>query len=346
MVPFIYYVAGSTAGYFPPAYSYSPGGLYVKFDSSLDGPSKLANIYSRSDINWEWQSIACSTNGQFAYASAEYGTFRPGGIDSTIFTSTNFGLTWYPLTNNFWAESLAVSGDGGHLLALQNIGSIYQSADFGNTWIQLQNAPTNAAWSSAAMSADCTKIIAVVIDQGPYISHDSGQTWTRSTNINGIVAGATWSSCASSSDGQKLFARARIYRPGGYEDIIVGSSDAGVSWTSKTSATSPCLVIGVACSSDGNRIVAGQACGSILTSGDTGSSWVRQLETSRLDGLAALASSADGTKILTTDNSSVCTIGLYSYDTLSGAPYSGCELTYVGNGQWQITSSPAGGSSL
>ena len=139
-------------------------------------------------------------------------------------------------------------------------GPIVTSKDSGSTWT-VTSAP-GAAWSSAASSADGTRLVAaigadylvleggvLVTDlTGPvYVSKDSGQTWTPTDAPTNH-----WASVASSADGCKLVAAVRRavvvvnsadfrYTPGGiytsqstptpFLNIIPSDGNLNLFWT-------------------------------------------------------------------------------------------------------------------
>jgi photosystem II stability/assembly factor-like uncharacterized protein len=141
------------------------------------------------------------------------GPVNPNGVLSTnlfsVIDSTVSGIAT-AITNDLSVEvvvsnqmqtwsAVASSGDGSHLAAAVNGGTIYVSANFGTTWIPTDAPVTN--WSALTMSADGRQLVAAVSDGPLYTSSDSGATWNASS-----VPAANWSAVASSANGAELVA--------------------------------------------------------------------------------------------------------------------------------------------
>ncbi len=88
-----------------------------------------------------WSSVASSSVGNNLVAAN--GAYNQA---SSIFTSTNYGVTWTQQTNlrsiNNFGVWVASSSEGSNLVAVQNY--IYTSADYGATWIQHTNPSSSA----------------------------------------------------------------------------------------------------------------------------------------------------------------------------------------------------------
>ena len=158
-------------------------------------------------------------------------------------------------------------------------------------------------WASVASSADGTKLVAAATLGNIYTSTDSGATWTQRTQ-QGFVG------VVSSADGTKLVAGFTLptrtssgYLPaGGY---LCTSADSGAAWTQ----TGPDVGwMSVASSADGSKLVAagagaftdpdgisGYSDDYLYMSTDSGVTWN---QTAIQDGWRAVASSADGTKLV------------------------------------------------
>jgi tetratricopeptide (TPR) repeat protein len=137
------------------------------------GPIRGGPIYisTNSGVTWkvtdtpqgnQWVSVASSTNGQTLVAVSG-AVFGSGHFDyGSIFTSTNFGMTWR--LNNVphaqW-QSVASSADGTRLaaVAMEPAGWIYTSTNSGTTWVSINASHKN--WHSVALSADGNQLAAV-----------------------------------------------------------------------------------------------------------------------------------------------------------------------------------------
>ena len=135
---------------------------------------------------------------------------------------------------------------------------------------------TDRNWQSIATSADGSKWVAAV-DGGPiYLSTDSGVNWTPSASPR------NWTSVASSSNGQNLVAAE-------YGGKIYTSVDAGVNWAARDSDR-PWYSVGS--SGSGSNLVAAVYGGGLYTSSDVGTNWVRRTSGNQL--WVSVASSANG----------------------------------------------------
>jgi uncharacterized protein YjbI with pentapeptide repeats len=138
--------------------------------------------------------------------------------------------------NLYW-QKVASSSNGVNLVAVADNDYIYTSADAGGSWMARSNGLPNggvASWISVASSADGTTILAGTIGDYLYISTNSGSTWTQSTN--GIVSqgGSGWEywiGVAVSADGSKLVAVDSQFSNGGY---IYVSHDSGATWMAES----------------------------------------------------------------------------------------------------------------
>jgi photosystem II stability/assembly factor-like uncharacterized protein len=130
-------------------------------DGVLTGGRLCASTNSGStwtDINindiTEAPSVAISANGNTLAFVAYY--LEGNG---TVFTSTNFGMTWASFnTPSSFARDVAVSADGTRLAAVFNDGGIYTSTNSGSTWTS--NKVAGVSWYSVASSADGNILIA------------------------------------------------------------------------------------------------------------------------------------------------------------------------------------------
>lgn len=157
-------------------------------------------------------------------------------------------------------------------------------------WTQLTSAGSRA-WTDIDVSADGTKMAAVVNNGYIYTSADSGATWTERTSSGALA----WSEIAISDDGTKLVARAN--------QGVYNSTNSGATWTVRLT-TSTFGYWALAASADGNTAIVGStldddevASGYIRTSTNAGTSWVRR-DAAGAPNTFAAGISDDGTKML------------------------------------------------
>jgi photosystem II stability/assembly factor-like uncharacterized protein len=255
-----------------------------------------------------WSAIASSADGSNLVAAAN------GGL---IYYSTNSGTAWAvanaPATN--WS-ALVFSPNGSHVAATVNGGLIYTSTNSGITWTtnasliavsSTVNAGTNwttitnsvsspsQSWSAVAVSADGSKLVAVVANGGIFTSTNSGATWQTNptpwqvtdtevfpaTNtfssasystwtasgiiwISNNVPNQDWSAVYSSPDGITLLALARY----GWS---FKSTNGGVTWAELSTPYDNWQSL--ASSSDGSKLLAAAQGGYVYLSTNSGSDW-------------------------------------------------------------------------
>lgn len=215
-----------------------------------------------------------------------------------IYVSADFGNIWgspKPTTGGALAfTGVAGSADGRTLLALVKDGPVYRSTDYGTSWTLVPGSSSlNASWSTPAVSADGTKVVASD-GLSVYTSKDSGAAWAKYT-------------MPAVSNGLAMDATGRIIASVGPSSVIYTSTDLGTAW-STISVTSAAGVVAYAAAplfnSDGSRF-------SLLTSGSalvTGSAynfhvyknktWSTAAFPESISSTTRMAASADGLKLL------------------------------------------------
>ncbi len=179
----------SDAGHF--IYSLGAGAVYVQPPGS--GPSSTRV----SDVTARWTDVASSSDGSLIAAVASA---------STIFISTDEGLTWSPREMRRDWNRVAVSAGGRILAATVERGKIYISSDYGNTWTERSQ---DRLWSSVAVSADGTRLVAAVRGGKIFTSSNGGVSWAEHDAPLAEGDTSNWTSVAISPDGTHLTALAR-----------------------------------------------------------------------------------------------------------------------------------------
>lgn len=283
-----------------------------------------------------WQTVASSADGSHLVAA---------GAQGTIWTSTNFGLTW---TNNnnapsaFW-NSVASSADGTHLVAADfgngDGGKIWTSANSGITWSSANNSPSTN-WYSVASSADGTHLVAA--DYGDNVTGIGGQLWlsVNSGSTWSIASGApstNWNSVASSADGTHLIAS----YPSG---PIYTSANSGVTWSTNSNTPFGRIWTSVASSADGTHLVAVSFDGTIYNSTNSGANWTNYNgNTFAFQNIhwISVGSSADGSRLITAPD-----IGLPIYTSINSGVTWSATNNNTPSAQWAAVASSGDGSHL
>jgi sugar lactone lactonase YvrE len=285
---------------------------------------------------------------------------------SVTFDATAFGAL--PLSYQWEFRGLPLIGATNSTLALSNVtlaksgnyalivsntfGAVMSSnaaltvippgAIIPNQWT-LASAPTNFEWSSVAASADGTKLVAAAVDVsgdagrsvGPiYSSADSGVTW----NLTSAPL-EPWNSIASSADGVKLVAIASDYSSE-YPNPIYISADYGATWQLAGAPTSQ-YWLKVTSSANGTKLaVTAGSPSAIYTSSDSGATWT--VTSAPNVGWGAIASSADGTKLVAAGQLTGSTGSIYTSSD-SGTNWT---LTSAPNENWVSVASSSDGTRL
>jgi hypothetical protein len=252
-----------------------------------------AMIDASGDVGATWVPIRAVAGSSAVILSADgYRVVAAEG--GSVVTLPYFGPWRQASAPASWG-TLAISADAGKLIVAgadhYTSSPLYLSTNLGSTWM-LKDAPSNG-WSSIALSADGTKMVAAAggADDYPgdgriYLSTDAGVTWTATS-----APSNNWGSVASSADGSGLVA---AFSGSGH---IYSSTDSGATW--RATGAPPNDWVSVVSSGDGIRLAAlvGPAGdGSVYVSTNSGQSWTRTTAPTNL--WTCIASSADGTRIV------------------------------------------------
>ena len=239
-------------------------------------------------------------------------------------------LTTAPYNNWF---PVAISADGNTLIATSDSGSIYVSRNSGASWTTATNAPS-VSWVCVSISADGSKMVAGIDGGTIYTSEDYGLTWKPTKAPDNF-----WESIACSADGTKLAAAAfsdglNNQAPG----QIHLSQNSGVTWkTPHHSKKYHQFWLAIASSSDGSKLVAVNAGGSIYTSKNSGNTW--SLTSAPNASWFSVASSTNGDKLVVAANG-----GPIYTSTNAGVTWQ--AETNAPNAAWASVASSADGNKL
>ena len=168
------------------------GLTWVRFDDEYSELYNSIQMFPTCDV-------AMSFNGNYQTIVSE-----------NIYTSSDYGFTWNtvdlnPGVDSDWDDrnwiSIAMSSDGKHQTALEDVGEIYISHDFGVTWTKEDNQLVrDKQWRSIAMSANGRFQTALAKNGGIFISTNRGDTWSLS--VETIFGTKTWQGNAVSANAQ------------------------------------------------------------------------------------------------------------------------------------------------
>jgi hypothetical protein len=171
-----------------------------------------------------WSGIAISSTGQYS-VGVVYG--------GTIFTSSNYGVTWNESASSsalgllLWT-SVCMSSDGAKCVAAVQNDYLYYSANYGITWTKATTPASPYYWTSLAMSSNGSIVYACVDSTYVFKSVNSGVSWSQSLNY-----GWGWRSIVCSSNAQYIV----VISPNG----TYYSNNSGSTWA-QSSGTSGCSI--------------------------------------------------------------------------------------------------------
>ena len=207
-----------------------------------------------------------------------------------IFTSNNYGKSWYQPTSGISGDrwfGIAMSNEGKFQTAIVFSGFIYTSDSYGIEWKKRAINLGPKRWSSIAMDAQGKNQIALVYNdtepsnsRGVYISKDYGVNWQLISTGALPYSGLAWRGCAISHNAKHQSISS--YNFTNYPGSIFVSNDYGQNWSEKNppSNTSSRRYMSLSMSSNGQiQIVGTQRFDSLDTrnnlfiSNDYGNTW-------------------------------------------------------------------------
>jgi hypothetical protein len=193
-------VAISSSGQYQTATIKYGNGLYISNDYGNTWTQNV-NIIIKGWNSYEWSSVAISSSGQYQIAGTRYNGF---------FISYDYGVNWTTQNSRGFVQ-VAMSSTGQYQIGLENYdGAIYNSNDYGNTWIQNVSKPGNTR--SVAISSSGQYQVTLSNDRsnpGMYISADFGNSWilNKTTPIYSTdISFASYQYITISSSGQYITA--------------------------------------------------------------------------------------------------------------------------------------------
>lgn len=277
----------------------------------------LYTIKSKYSLqHYHSDSVHSDSSGRYLVSKATIGT----GI-SSIFTSNDYGRTWYSSFKGYF--ELSSDSSGRYLAAAQYNGRIYISNDYGVTW-QMTSVPT-AYWLSITSDSTGRYLVAAGNYNDEcyvYSSNDYGLNWQHTSVPTGY-----WTSLTSDSTGRYLFAATGGNHIEGY---IYSSNDSGQVW--HQTAAPKGYWTSIASDSTGRYLLAATEYSfycctyGIYSSNDYGATWQR---TSAPGGYLSCVSSDSTGRYLLVAN------GGHEYE---GHIYSSSDY----GATWKKTSAPAG----
>jgi outer membrane protein OmpA-like peptidoglycan-associated protein len=226
---------------------------------SIPDATKLSWIYHQHP--GYFMAVTSSANGRNLTAIAS----------EEMYISQDYGTTWeQPVDENdtVWSTitgqliSMTSNSDGSRLAVASNnnyMSQIWISSDYGHTWSNDNDAPTDKNYDHLTSSAD-GQYLAVTSNDGIWSSEDFGKTWILTS------LPATWLDLASTADGLALAATNSAGK-------IWISQDRGATWADKTPPGFTSSSQALTFNSDGSQLFVGDQSGTLWISSDTGTTW-------------------------------------------------------------------------
>lgn len=264
------------------------------FDSTIRLSKNGGNTWTTIAAPWtQPQAAAIDQTGQNIIVTANQGFISNDG-GSSFASQTIGGICC--------GESVAISGDGNTIVALDDRGNVsvdggyvYTSSDAGASWTARTSMGIDY-WRAAAVSENGTFMMVASNNGRIFTSSNSGVSWTQRT-IPGAGTYESWEDAAMSSDGQVVYIATS-------SDYIYKSTDAGVTWSRLDGAGNrPWYSIDT--SSDGSKLVAGLVYGTegVYTSTDSGITW-QENSPSTNGSWSEVGITSNGTRIIAGDTNS------------------------------------------
>ena len=202
----------------------------VLFASSM-GWASPGGIYKSIDTGATWQNITPSflpsnSISQIGIDPLDQNTIFIGGQANGLFKSTDLGATWKPTSNSVqdkYIYGLTIIQDGTIYCAFG--GSIYSSADMGNSWQSLNGDLNNIDVFKLIIDSANDNIMYASSLGGMYRSSDGGSTWEQRNT--GILDNDLFALTMDQKNTNILYA-------GSYAGMVYKTTDAGLSWAEKS----------------------------------------------------------------------------------------------------------------
>ena len=232
----------------------SNGNFWLSTNSGTSWTEKSIPGQSTSD----WKTVACSANGT---------KIALGANNNSVFISSDTGSTWSSASFVNGKTSINMSSDGTKIVCV-GYTTVSVSTNSGSSF-DIRTTPSSGD-GYAVYSGD-----------GSTLYHCAGQSYISKSTNDGVswvdlTSSGTggWTDITCSSDGTKVFTCARIalyFNPATFTyvyssgEYIRSSSDSGVTWVEQSFAGYR-RWSGIACSSNGSKLIACDNPGYIYTS--------------------------------------------------------------------------------
>jgi hypothetical protein len=259
----------------------------------------------------------------------------------SVLDYTTFGQNWTVIsglpTSANW-QAVAVSASGQYMTAGGNIGTIYYSSNYGQTWNSI--ALTGNISSIAMSSSGQYQIACAFGTHGIYYSTNYGVSWT----VSNAPTSPQWHEVCISASGQF----ASVCNATSSNQTYY-STNYGVTWTAATAVSPSGPFQGIACSASGQYQVAAIVSGIIYYSSNYGQTWTAS-NISNAGGVLNAAMSASGQYVTVVTNGTLGNVwyssnyGVTFVSTPAGTASNSIRSSSISaSGQYQLAAGSTGG---
>jgi hypothetical protein len=302
--------------------------------ASFSGLSTMMNQYSSEIVPWNLTSgawytgVSISADNQYLIA-VEYAT-------NHVNYSTNGGSTWNDTGANAtsYLENTAISQSGQYMVYLASP-AVFQSSDYGTTFSQLMNAPTNLQYIVTSQTGQYLFGVDDASNGLIRVSYNYGSSW----NTYPVGGSVHFHSIAVNYSGQYVYLVDD-------DNYLYRSSDAGQTWSSQASPSND-GVGQIACDATGQYVIISCGRDGIYRSTDYGATWTKTSAptvSTTINGPSydTISSSSTGNRLVVEDTSNhMIYTSLDAGTTWTGA-YTPNSNTTSGSGYFSTAISPDG----
>jgi len=284
-----------------------PSGKYISAVSDSSTETFTGHVYVSTDYGVSFYQITANQLNFVDIGMDTTGQYQTAVVNGGyIFNSNDWGQSWVQRGTLQSWKEVSVNATGQYQTAVVYNGNIYNSTDYGVTWTAVA---TIRLWKSIDVSPSGQYQVAGEESGYVWYSSDYGANWTQTSSISG-----TWNTVTISTGSVYIYAA-------NLGDGIYKSVDNGATWTQEFSSLY--VINSISCSPDGSGVIAGLSNNYIIYNLNYGisGSWIA----SGLTGDARVDYGHNGYEV-----ASIAGVGLY-YSTDGGSTWA---LIYSSAQNW------------
>jgi len=342
-----YFIGFYTTG-FGPQYEYNSSGVATQGTSTTVNTTTMGNLNLAGTLtlNPSAQVGIGSTVPQYAldvvgtaqvngiWGQAD--TATPGTVPANAYTTfgQNFstvnglanGSGWFGTTVSATGQYMAVCIAG-------SSGTLWYSTNYGQTWSQATTGlPTNTNYGVVAMSGNGQYLVMGISSASSalYVSSSYGASWS-STGVTSGSSNSYWAHPALSYNGQYQYVS-----QSGSSGLIYSSTNYGQTWLQTTAPAGSWNAL--ACSANGQYVIAGLFPGYLYYSNNYGQTWTQTAISNNWNGVCCSASGQYMTAVVSTGSNGIYFSNNYgvNWTATSQNVANWSSVTCSASGQYQM----------